>query len=173
MPAISQMSFYPLRYGKTSVIKRIQNNLAKHGIIPIYVDYFGISSIEEFSARFARAVYSILYKKKSFFEKATKVFASLRPVLRPDPETGLAFTVEVAKSRPGGQLLEETLKGFGEFLKSDKISCNVAFAEFQEITKLKESRFIEGTLRSYIQNHQNVSYFLHWQPQAHTNGYVQ
>lgn len=149
----------PRRYGKTSLIKRVQDNLARRGVIPIYVDYFGISSIDEFSARFAGAVYSILYKKKSLFEKAVKVFTSLRPILRMDPETGLAFTVEVAKSNPGSQLLEETLKGFGEFLKSGRISCNVAFDEFQEITELKESRFIEGTLRSYMQDHQNVSYF--------------
>lgn len=149
----------PRRYGKTSLIKRVQDNLAKHGALTIYIDYFGISSIDEFSARFAGAVYSVVYKEKSLFEKAAKVFTSLRPILRPDPETGMAFTVEVAKSKPGGQLLEETLKGFGEFLKSGKISCNVAFDEFQEITELKESKFIEGTLRSYMQDHRNVSYF--------------
>lgn len=149
----------PRRYGKTSLIKRVQDNLAKHGTLTIYIDYFGISSIDEFSARFAGAVYSVVYKEKSLFEKAAKVFTSLRPIMRPDPETGMAFTVEVAKSKPGGQLLEETLKGFGEFLKSGKISCNVTFDEFQEITELKESKFIEGTLRSYMQDHQNVSYF--------------
>ncbi|MBI4350999.1 MAG: ATP-binding protein [Elusimicrobia bacterium] len=149
----------PRRYGKTSLIKRVQDNLAKHGALTIYIDYFGISSIDEFSARFAGAVYSVVYKEKSLFEKAAKVFASLRPIMRPDPETGMAFTVEAAKSKPGGQLLEETLKGFGEFLKSGKISCNVAFDEFQEITELKESKFIEGTLRSYMQDQQNVSYF--------------
>jgi len=149
----------PRRYGKTSLIKRVQDNLAKHGTLTIYIDYFGISSIDEFSARFAGAVYSVVYKEKSLFEKAAKVFTSLRPIMRPDPETGMAFTVEVAKSKPGGQLLEETLKGFGEFLKSGKITCNVAFDEFQEITELKESRFIEGTLRSYMQDHRNVSYF--------------
>lgn len=149
----------PRRYGKTSLIKRVQASLARKGIIPVYIDYFGISSIDEFSARFAGAIYSVLYKEKSLFEKAARIFTSLRPVLKPGPETGMAFTVEVAKSKPGGQLLEETLKGFGEFLKSGKISCNVAFDEFQEITELKESKFIEGTLRSYMQDHQNVSYF--------------
>lgn len=149
----------PRRYGKTSLIKRVQNTLAKNGTIPVYIDYFGISSIDEFSARFAGAIYSVVYKEKSLFKKAAKVFAGLRPVLRPDPETGLTFTVEIARSMPGGQLFEETMKGFGKFLKSGKISCNVAFDEFQEITELKESKYIEGTLRSYIQDYQNVSYF--------------
>jgi hypothetical protein len=104
-------------------------------------------------------VYSVVYNKRSLFEKAARMFTSLRPVLRPDPETGMAFTVEAARSKTGGQLLEETLKGFGEFLRSGKIPCCVAFDEFQEITELKESKFIEGTLRSYMQDHQNVSYF--------------
>ncbi|MEK7722294.1 MAG: hypothetical protein AAB359_07890 [Elusimicrobiota bacterium] len=45
----------PRRYGKTSLIKRIQDNLAKHGVLTIYIDYFGISSIDEFSARGPRA----------------------------------------------------------------------------------------------------------------------
>ena len=43
----------PRRYGKTSLIKRVQDKLAKKGTLPIYIDYFGISSIDEFSARFA------------------------------------------------------------------------------------------------------------------------
>lgn len=149
----------PRRYGKTSLIRRAQNALAKRGVITVYVDYFGVSSVDEFAARFAGALYSVLYKEKSLFERAIRIFKNLRPVLKPDPESGMAFTVEVAGFRPGERLLDETINGFSEFLKSGKMSCNVAFDEFQEITELKESKYIEGILRSCMQDHQNVSYF--------------
>ncbi|MFH0947899.1 MAG: ATP-binding protein [Elusimicrobiota bacterium] len=149
----------PRRYGKTSLIKRVQNILGKKETVIVYVDYFGVTSVDEFVSRFASGVYSVIYEKKSIFEKAVKIFTSLRPVIKLDPETGLAITVEIARGKSGMQLLEETMRGFGEFLKSGRIKCNVAFDEFQEITELKESKSIEGTMRSYIQDQQNVSYF--------------
>jgi len=149
----------PRRYGKTSLVKRVQNILGKKGTIIVYVDYFGVTSVDEFVAKFASGIYSVIYEKKSIWEKAVKIFKNLRPVIKPDPETGLVITVEIARGKSGIQLLEETMKGFGEFLKSGRIKCNVTFDEFQEITELKESKSIEGTMRSYIQDQQNVSYF--------------
>lgn len=149
----------PRRYGKTSLVKRVQSGLVKRGILPVYIDYFGISSVDEFVAKFAGAIYAVVYREKSVFEKAVKIFTSLRPVIRPDAEAGLTVTVEVSRGKSGMQLLEETMTGFGEFLKSGRIKCNVVFDEFQEVTELKESRLIEGTLRSHMQGQENVSYF--------------
>lgn len=36
--------YSPRRYGKTSLIKRIQNELAKKGAITVFADFFGVSS---------------------------------------------------------------------------------------------------------------------------------
>ncbi len=149
----------PRRYGKTSLVKRVQGRLVKKGILPVYIDYFGISSVDEFVAKFAGAVYAVVYREKSVFEKAVKIFTSLRPVIRPDTEAGLTVTVEVSRGKSGMQLLEETMLGFSKFLESGRLKCNVIFDEFQEVTELKESRLIEGTLRSHMQGQENVSYF--------------
>ena len=149
----------PRRYGKTSLIRRVQNSLSQKGVIPVYVDYFGVSSVDEFAAKFAGAVYSVVCKERSIFEKAVRFFTNLRPVIKPDPETGLTVTVEVARGKTGMELLDETMKGFGEFLKSGRTKYNVAFDEFQEITELRESKGIEGTLRAHIQEQRNISYF--------------
>ena len=149
----------PRRYGKTSLVKRAQNNLYKKGIITVYVDFFGVTSIEDVAAKLAVGIYSVIYKKDTIFKKAINYFSSLRPVIRPDSESGVAITVEITKGKTGSQLLEDTMKGFSEFLKSGKISCNIALDEFQEITELKDSGAIEGIMRAYIQDQQNVSYF--------------
>ncbi|MEW6556997.1 MAG: ATP-binding protein [Elusimicrobiota bacterium] len=149
----------PRRYGKTSLIKRVQDILNKKGMITVYIDFYGISCIEDVSAKLTSGLYSVIYKKESLFKKTIKFFSGLRPVIKPDPETGIAITVEIARGKTGTQLLEETMKGFSEFLESSKTSCNIALDEFQEITELKESKTIEGIMRSYIQQQQNVSYF--------------
>lgn len=97
----------PRRYGKTSLIKRAQDALAKNGMLTVYIDYFGVSSIDEFAARFAGGIYSVVYGKKSLFEKALRIFKNLRPVLKPDPEAGMTFTVEVAATRQGPEANEK------------------------------------------------------------------
>jgi len=149
----------PRRYGKTSLVIRVQEMLRRKDFVPLYIDFFGVSSIEDVASKFAAAIYSVIYNKKAGFKKAVRFFSSLRPVIKPDPETGMSITIEISRSKTGMELLEETMEGFGNFLKSSKVLCNVALDEFQEITELKECRAIEGIIRAHIQLQQNVSYF--------------
>lgn len=149
----------PRRYGKTSLVRRVQEILKRKGIITVYVDFFGVTGIEDFASKLACGIYSAIYRKETILKKTVRFFSSLRPVIKPDPETGIAITVEVSRTKTATELLEETMKGFREFLKSERKPCNVALDEFQEITELKESRTIEGVMRAYIQQEQNVSYF--------------
>ena len=46
----------PRRYGKTSLIKRVQNILGKKGTLIVYADYFGVTSVDEFVSRFAGGI---------------------------------------------------------------------------------------------------------------------
>ena len=149
----------PRRYGKTSLVRRVQAILKRKAVNTVYIDFFGASNIEDISSRMAAGIYASIYKKESLFKKAFKFFSHLRPVIKPDPEAGISITMEVAKNVAGIDLLEETMKGLSEFLKKSTRSFNIALDEFQEITELKESGQIEGILRSYIQHQKNVSYF--------------
>lgn len=150
--------FSPRRYGKTSLIKRIQERLKKENVIAIYIDFFGVDSIEDVAARLATKLYAFCYKNEGLLKKATRILSMWRFVMRPDPEYGIALSVEPTARKRGGELLEETLSGFGRFIQDVNQSFSIAIGEFQEIVELKESLQIEGIMRSHIQTHGNASY---------------
>ena len=123
--------FAPRRYGKTSLVKKIQANLKQDGFITIYTDFFMVTSVEDVAERITKSVYSVLHKRESF-----------EPV-----SPGLS----------GVYLLDKVLEELGEFIHKESGGIHIVFDEFQEITDLKE-RSIEGIIRKHIQTHQ-ASYF--------------
>ncbi|NLW35578.1 MAG: ATP-binding protein [Syntrophorhabdus aromaticivorans] len=80
-------------------------------------------------------------------------------MIKPDPEMGITITAEPTTQINGLELLEETFSLFGKFIKEHAPGFHIVLDEFQEITELRESKQIEGVLRSQIQGHTNVSYF--------------
>lgn len=151
--------FSPRRYGKTSLVKRIQERLKDLDFLTIYVDLFGVDSVENMAGRIASRLYSYCHKNENIFKKAMKFLSSWRPVIRPDSEYGLSLSVEVTKPTRGIELLEETFDGFGKFIQEHGKRVHIVFDEFQEISELRESLKLEGLLRSHIQTHSNASYF--------------
>lgn len=149
--------YSPRRYGKTSLVKRIQHNLS--ATCAIYVDFFGVDSIEDVAARIAAKTYGYCHKDKSLMQKAIEYLSSWHPVVKPDPMTTLSVTVEPVAHKPGMTVLNETLEGLGRFISSAPDLVHIVFDEFQEIVELKESLSIEATMRSHIQTHSNASYF--------------
>lgn len=152
--------FSPRRYGKTSLVKRVQGNLAKKGAITIYADLFGVSSIDEIAGRFAKAVFAVTHRNQSLWKKAIKIMRSFRPVLKPDIDGSFTMSVEpISLGRSGIELLEDTMDSISEFIKKNKnILINITLDEFQEIVILDDAKKIEAIMRSYIQT-QQASYF--------------
>lgn len=149
--------FSPRRFGKTSLVKRVQNQAAQKGMATIYIDLFGLSSTDDIAGRIARSIYEMLYKHKSVFKKTVTLFQSFRPVMRPTAD-GISMSVEVIpRDISGIDLLEKTMEDLGTFIAGSKTPVHIVFDEFQEITELKDPR-IEGILRKHIQEHQ-ASYF--------------
>lgn len=151
--------YSPRRYGKTSLIKRVQNELAKKGAITIFADFFGVSSVDDVASRLARSVYEVTRTKEGLFSSAIKFLKTFRPVLKPDESGSVSLTVEPSSSKTSGmELLEETMSSIGEFISKTNSLFNIALDEFQEIVELKDAPKIEGILRTHIQKHE-ASYF--------------
>ena len=136
--------FSPRRYGKTSLVQRVQEGLKRKGLATVYIDLFGIDSLEDMGARMASRLYSYCHKDESLFKKAMVFLSSWRPVIRPDPEYGVSLTVEPSMGRKGIELLNSTLDGFGKFIQEEKKGVHIVFDEFQEIAELRESLQTEG-----------------------------
>jgi len=151
--------YSPRRYGKTSLVKRVQSAIRGQGLITVYVDFFGVGNLEAVANKFATYLYSYCHHNENLFKKAMRLISIWRPVIKPDPEMGITITAEPTTQINGLELLEETFSLFGKFVKEHTPGFHIVLDEFQEITELRESKQIEGVLRSQIQSHTNVSYF--------------
>lgn len=153
--------FSPRRYGKTSLVRRLQSALSRQNVFTIYADFFMVTSLEDLAARIARSVYGVLHQRESLLKKGArflKIFRSFRPVFKPSADGGMALSVEISSSSLGGvDLLERVMSELGDFVGQEKNACHIAFDEFQEITELKNGK-LEGLLRRHIQE-QQASYF--------------
>jgi len=88
--------YSPRRYGKTSLVRKVQGHLESDGAITAYCDLFGVSSIEDVAGRIARSIYTITRKDESLFQKAIRFLTSFRPVLSPSPDGGVSVSVQPA-----------------------------------------------------------------------------
>jgi hypothetical protein len=148
----------PRRFGKTSLVRRVQKRLADRGAVVIYADFFGIGSVDEVAARMAEAVFRVTREREPIWKSAVRFITSFRPILRPNADGGFDLSVEHAGGPKGLQLLKDTLVALGRFIEKTDNLVNIALDEFQEIVTLADSNQIEAVMRTEIQQHQ-ASYF--------------
>lgn len=56
MNKMNTVLFSPRRYGKTSLIKRVMENLKKEKVIVFYVSMYGVASTQEVATRIAHSI---------------------------------------------------------------------------------------------------------------------
>jgi len=151
MAASNTLLYSPRRYGKTSLVKRVQNTLAAKDTITAYCDLFGVSSVDEIAGKIAKSIFSITRKNESIFNKSVRLLTSFRPVLSPSADGGISISVQPAYTVGGIELLDETLGSLQKFVEVVGKSVHIVLDEFQEITEVDHSLAVEGILRSHIQ----------------------
>ena len=50
--------YSPRRYGKTSLVHRVQSRLAAKNFLTVFIDLFGLSSVDNIADLIARGIYS-------------------------------------------------------------------------------------------------------------------
>ena len=153
--------FSPRRFGKTSLVKRVQSKLAKKGMLTLYADFFGITSIDDVAGRIAKSVYAFIHGNESLMKRALRLLTTFRPVLKPAEDGSFAVGIEsTGQNLQGIELLDKTLHDLGVFMEQvGPGKVHIVFDEFQEITELRDKK-IEGTLRSHIQFHRSSYFFV-------------
>jgi AAA+ ATPase superfamily predicted ATPase len=153
--------FSPRRFGKTSLVKRVQARLAKKGMFALYANFFGITSIEDVAGRIAKSVYAFIDDNEPLMKKAIRFLTTFRPVFKPAEDGSFTVSIEpTSQNLHGTDLLDKTLHDLGEYMqKIGPGKVHIVFDEFQEITELKDKQ-IEGILRSHIQFHRSSYFFV-------------
>jgi hypothetical protein len=143
--------YSPRRYGKTSLMRNVQDRLAAEGALTAYCDLFGVSSVEEIAGRIARSIYAVTRKNENLFKKSIRFLSAFRPVLSPSPDGGIAVSVQPAYTLEAMELLDATLEALEKFVRDVSDPVHIVLDEFQEISEIDHTVRIEGRLRHYIQ----------------------
>ncbi|MDE1862720.1 MAG: ATP-binding protein [Thaumarchaeota archaeon] len=153
--------FSPRRYGKTSLIFKVLEDLEKKSIICAYVDLYPATTIEKFANIYAS---SMAKSKGGKLDEIINFIKDLIPpvklTVRPEGTSDIEGGMEIELSRGKSDInaVLSRLYDLPERIATKKRKkMVVVFDEFQEITKI-DGQEIERSLRSRIQHHKNVSY---------------
>ncbi|MCK4643370.1 ATP-binding protein [bacterium] len=151
--------YSPRRYGKTSLVKNVLNNIPDKKMVKIYVDFLQVYSRKRFVEIYSREIGK---KMKTSFEGVINFFkkhiSNVIPTVTLNDEDKPEFKLKYEESgKINDQLLSDMLELPSKLIKSQKKRAVIVFDEFQEISKLNGEAF-ENQLRSVIQHHENISY---------------
>ncbi|ACO03139.1 MAG TPA: ATP-binding protein [Persephonella sp.] len=153
---INILLYSPRRFGKSSLLLRLKEQLENEGIKVILLDLFPVVDEKDFINRyFDETIKTLLSRKEKVIQtlkELTNLNFSVSSTLKPDGS--VTFSVSFS-SKEKKTVLKEILEI--PFLYATKNNANVAviFDEFQEVENLG----LEKEIRTVIQNHgRNVSY---------------
>jgi AAA+ ATPase superfamily predicted ATPase len=148
--------YAPRRFGKTSLVFKVIEQLEHKGFLCVYFDFMAVFSPESFVRLYTKALSAKQTNLKKFAQIFTSVIKTIRPVLNfgadGTPEFSIDFANIAINETIVSQLLDvpETLAGAGK-------RVIIFFDEFQEVERLSGINF-EGLLRSKVQQQRNTNY---------------
>jgi AAA+ ATPase superfamily predicted ATPase len=141
------------RFGKTSLINRVFKDF--NGIVTIYVDLYGTTSIEDFITALLKGISSVESKMEKLIKLIRERIMSLTINFSVDIYTGAPVAIPVFAPVDKRPAIDEIFALLESLSQKNKLA--VAFDEFQEISKYDEAVF-EKHLRKSIQRHKNIAY---------------
>ena len=148
--------YAPRRYGKTSLITKVLDELEKEGMNTIYLDFFKVHDRRIFLELYSL---KILEKQhitaKRIIKQFRKFVKSIVPSVTFDATGNSSFQIQIQNSTNNDTTFDEVINLPEKMPGNEK--WVVVFDEFQEINKLNGENF-EKQLRANIQFHNNVNY---------------
>ncbi|HEX7245091.1 MAG TPA: hypothetical protein VF245_05945 [Solirubrobacterales bacterium] len=145
----------PRRYGKTSLLARIAADARSEGWAAVYVDFFGVLTLDDIAQRIERAYAAELQGRLATW------FAGVRRLLRPTLQVGggsLPAGVEVMVDPQAEPPLVERLALPVRLHEKHGTRTLVIFDEFQDILAAKERA--DAVIRSEIQHHGDAASYV-------------
>lgn len=146
----------PRRFGKTSFVLNLLNNLEDEDYTCLMVDIFNITSHKDFLQQMLRAIKTKDFKNK--IKLFLREIGHYKPKLSLDldskghPSFGLAFDEWKEEDVKNGiQDLFDSLSRLGK-------KVIVCLDEFQKISEIDDKGWLEATLRSHSQKLKNVTF---------------
>jgi uncharacterized protein len=145
----------PRRYGKTSLLARLVEDARRAGWAAVYVDFFGVLTLDDIARRIERAYAAELQGRSATW------FAGVRRMLRPTLCVGggpIPAGIEVAVDPQAEPPLLERLALPAQLYERHGTRTLVVFDEFQDILATKERA--DAVIRSEIQHHGDAASYV-------------
>lgn len=136
----------PREYGKTSLLNKLRDGFGKEGWSTVYVDFFGVRSLQDVAQRVEDAYQAQLRGDlAAWFEGIRRRFSR---VVLGGGEVPISVEVDVSPAERG---LIERLDTPLRILESHGVRTLVVFDEFQDVLEAREDA--DEVIRSSIQHH--------------------
>ncbi len=146
----------PRRYGKTSLLNRLGETVGREGWNAVYVDFFGVLTLADVSARVERAYATQLEGKVAAWFAGFR--RRLRPSIRIGADEGVSADVELALDPAAEPPLLERLSIPKRMFERTGTRTLVVFDEFQDV--LTASDRADAVIRSEIQHHGDAASYV-------------
>lgn len=145
----------PRRYGKTSLLRRVQRDAGREGWATVYVDFFGVLTLADIAERIERA-YS-----EQLDGRLASWFAGMRRLLHPTFRAGggpLPAGVELAVDPQAEPPLLDRLALPRRLHERHGLRTLVVFDEFQDVLAAQDR--VDAVIRSEIQHHGDAASYV-------------
>ncbi len=152
--------FAPRRYGKSSLVRRAAEELARRRVLVAHVDLMTTPSKEKLAEKLAKAIHDEVATALFRARDRLRIFASLRiaPVVTVDPQTGaLGFSFTASARREDvDETLERLLELPGELAAERGRTVALVLDEFQEVVEIDPG--LPNLMRSVFQAQPEVAH---------------
>jgi AAA+ ATPase superfamily predicted ATPase len=148
--------YAPRRFGKTSLIIKVLNQLKKEGAKTVYLDLFQVDALEDFIRLYvSKIMENCGVSIKKILKKLSTYIRGIKPAISTQGEQ---FNLSISHDAkiPMAYSLMDALD-LPKKLKKKNEKWVIAFDEFQEINHLN-GEIIEKQFRSILQFHQDIGY---------------
>jgi len=150
--------YAPRRYGKTSLVLKVQEKFKAEGVKCIHFDLSRVNSLERFCMEYTAAVYAMWGGMPEIVAQIKEHLLHLHPTISFSEGLHPEITFDFGE-RMSAQTVSEVLD-LPEKLaeRAGDASVVVAFDEFQDVADLSKDVPLEATFRSVIQSHKRARY---------------
>ena len=152
----NMIMYAPRRFGKTSLIFKVMEQLDHLGFVCIYFDFMPVFSPESFVRLYTKALSKKQSNVNKFIQVFTSIIKTIRPVLTFSQDGTPEFSIDFSNTQVDETIISQLLD-MPEHLADKNKRVIIFFDEFQEVEKLKNMNF-EALLRSKIQQQRKTNY---------------
>lgn len=157
---INTILISPRRWGKTSLVNHVRQQLNHESVIDVYLDMFTCRSEYDFYNALTVAVLKQTASRMDLWmENARDFLSRLTPKIAVNPDPNAEYSISLGIT-PRTHSPEEVLQLVEEIAKKKQKRIVVCIDEFQQIGEFPESIELQKRLRSVWQQQKHVSYCL-------------